>query len=240
MLNIPLYDLLCLYEFAKSKVKNPNGRNNDFFKKLCDDISKYKILYEQEDRRITISFSDDKFNKLENKNFNKKQERKNTNIGKTKKTTYGRKTYYFFGKNTKNPNKYRYACYRDGTEVYYFEIDDIKKQKDLINLQDRSALEDLKTFIILRRMKNPQDKEFGKEVYQKASEIISQLKFQEIQKKINPNQSQVQTQVQFPVQSQNSKQSKGSFSNYFKSFSDSLPSNTKQQLQPQRPSTLVV
>ena len=31
-LYIPLYDLLCLYEFAKSKVKNSNGRNNDFFK----------------------------------------------------------------------------------------------------------------------------------------------------------------------------------------------------------------
>ena len=51
-----------------------------------------------------------------------------------------------------------------------------------MNLQDRSALEDLKTFIILRKMKNSQDTEFGKDVvYQKASERIGQLKFQEIQ-----------------------------------------------------------
>ena len=37
---------------------------------------------------------------------------------------------------------------------------------------ERPALEDLKSFIILRRMKNPQDSEFGKGVYEKASKRI--------------------------------------------------------------------
>jgi hypothetical protein len=203
-------------------------------KKLCDDISKYKNAYERNNPKITISLSEDLFSPLENKNFNKKQDRANTNIGKTKKTTYGRKTYYFFGKNTTNPNKYKYACYRDGTEVYYFEIGNIKEQKNLMDLQDRSALEDLKTFIILRRMKkNPEDTGFGKEVYEEASKKIGRLKFQEIQNKIKPNQNQklpVQSLVQFPsqipVQSQQ-------FNKFFGSkLSSPLPSNTKLHLQP--------
>ena len=247
MLQIPLYDLLCLYEFAKSS-------NNNLFKKLCDDISEYKISYEKENPKITISFSEDKFSPLENKNFNKKQERSNTNIGKTKKT-YGRKTYYFFGKNTQNSKKYKYTCYRDGTEVYYFEIGNIKEQKNLMDLQDRSALEDLKTFIILRRMKNPSDKKFGEDVYEKASEIIGQLKFKEIQNKIKPNQNQklpvqfpVETPVQFPIETpdqfpvdpQKSKQPPVKFLNYFRSeLSSPLPSYKKPQLQSQLPSTLV-
>ena len=258
---IPLYDLLCLYEFAKSKVKNLNNSNNIIFKKLCNDISKYKNEYEQQNPIITISFSDDLFTTLDNKSFNKKKERYTTNIGKTKKMD-GRKTYYFFGKNTQNSNKYRYACYRDGTEVYYFEIDNIKEKKNLMHLQDRSALEDLKTFIILRRMKkNPQDTGFGKEVYEEASKRIGQLKFQEIQNKINPNQS-LQSPVQLPVQSlaqfsskipyqspvqpQKSKKTNGSFSNFFKSYISAnqlLPSNKKTLLQPSLPlpsSTLVV
>jgi hypothetical protein len=245
---IPLYDLLCLYESGKSS-------NNNLFKSLCDKIRNYKNDYEKQNPGITISFSDDLFTTLDNKSFNKKQERRNTNIGKTKKMD-GKKTYYFFGKNTQNPNKYKYACYRDGTEVYYFEIGHIKEQKNLMILQDRSALENLKTFIILRRMKNPQDTGFGKEVYEKASERIGQLKYQEIQKKINPNQSlqspvqslvqfpsqtpvqSQQFQVQSPVDPQKSKQSKGIFLKYFESmlsYNQPLPSNKNTQLQPQLP-----
>jgi hypothetical protein len=243
MSQIPLYDLLCLYEFA---------RNNNLFKKLCNDISKYKNDYEQKNPRITISFSEDLFSPIKNKNFNKKEERKNTNIGKTKKTIFERKTYYFFGKIQGNNTMYRYACYHKGNDVYYFEIGKTNDQKNLIDLQDRSALEDLKTFIILRRMKNPSDEKFGKEVYEKASERIGQLKFQEIQNKINPNKSPVQTQVQFPfqtpvqspfqtpvqspAQSPKIQQPPGKFKNYFRStLSSPLPSNKKPQLQPQQP-----
>ena len=251
MSQIPLYDLLCLYEFA---------RNNNLFKKLCNDISKYKNDYEQKNPRITISFSEDLFSPIKNKNFNKKEERKNTNIGKTKKTILERKTYYFFGKIQGNNTMYRYACYHKGNDVYYFEIGKTNDQKNLIDLQDRSALEDLKTFIILRRMKNPSDEKFGKEVYEKASERIGQLKFQEIQDKINPNQSlkspvqtlaqsSSQTPVQnkqFPVKSLKSSQFIDVFSKFFNTtLSSQFPSNKEEpqlqpQLQPQQPSTLVV
>jgi len=167
--DVSYYDLLCLYEFAK-------GKNDDLYKRLSEKISSYK------NPNITISLSEDPFNPLENKNFNKKQARVNTNIGKTKKT-YGRKTYYFFGKNTENKNRYKYACYRDGDEVFYFEIGNPKQKIKLMDLQDKEALEDLKSFIILRRMKNPDDLKFGEEVIKKATQRIGELKFKEIKDK---------------------------------------------------------
>jgi len=170
--DVSYYDLLCLYEFAKD-VKD---KNSDLYKKLLEKIISYK------NPNITISLSKDQFNPLENKNFNKKQARVHTNIGKTKKT-YGRKTYYFFGKNADNENRYKYACYRDGAEVFYFEIGNPKQRKNLMDLQDKEALEDLKSFIILRRMKNPDDPKFGEEVIKKATQRIGELKFKEIKDK---------------------------------------------------------
>ena len=225
---IPFYDLLCLYEFAKDKnLTDLMGKIKDHILEITDK---------------TAPNSKETIARLNNSNF---KINKNTNIGKIKgkvEIMQGkRKTYYFFGKLDR---KYNYVCYREGEgnkeKVYYFDRNNIKEVKDLMDLQDRSALEDLKSFIILRRIKNPEDKEFGKEVYEKASERIGQLKFQEIQNKIKPNQNKklpvqslaqfqsqipVQTLAQFPAQLP---KSNGFFSKFFKSIISSnhpLPSN---------------
>ena len=224
---ILLYDLLCLYEFAKSK-------NNT---ELIDKIRIHILGRKNKTAPNTIKKP---IMSLNNSNFNVNTD---TNIGKSKKKTEimlgKQKTNYFFGKLGK---KFKYVSFREGKgndeKVYYYNQADLKTRKFLMDLQDRSALEDLVSFIILRRMKNPEDKEFGKGVYEKASEIIGQLKFQEIQNKINPNKSQFQTpvqspfqtQVQSPVQSPKNQQPPGKFLNYFRSkLSSLLPSNTTSQ-----------
>ena len=205
---IPLYDLLCLYEFSKlENIKiHITGKTNK-----------------------TAPNSKETITRLNNSNF---KINKNSNIGKIKgkvEIMQGkRKTYYFFGKSN---GKYKYVCYREGEgnkeKVYYFDRNNIKEIKDLMDLQDRSALEDLKSFIILRRIKNPEDKEFGKGVYEKASERIGQLKFQEIHAKINLNQFQFQTQAQSPT----SQQPQGNFLR--STLSSPLPSSSKKiDLQP--------
>ena len=180
---IPLYDLLCLYEFAK--------------------IEKIKT-YILEKTNKTVPNSKETITTLNNSNF---KINKNSNIGKIKgkvEIMQGkRKTYYFFGK---SDGKYKYVCYQEGEknkeQVFYYDRNNLKEIKDLITLTDRTALEDLKFFIILRRIKNQQDTEFGKGVYEKASERIGQLKFNEIQNKISPNQYPVQSPFQIPVQLQ--------------------------------------
>jgi len=199
---IPFYDLLCLYEFAKDKnLTDLMGKIKDHILKITDK---------------TAPNSKETIARLNNSNF---KINKNTNIGKIKgkvEIMQGkRKTYYFFGK---LDGKYKYVCYREGErnkeQVFYYDRNNLKEIKDLMTLTDRTALEDLKSFIILRRMKNPQDTEFGKGVYEKASERIGQLKFQEIQNKINPNQNQ-KLPVQIPVQSQ---EPFGIFTPFFKSI----------------------
>lgn len=172
-----MYDLLCLFEFAKN---DPN------FKDLIGNID----TFINKNNKFTISLSDHQFVTLSESNFNKKR---NTNIGKSKrKTEFSKmKTYYFFGKSNKI---FQYVCYREGEgnkeKVYYYEQSNLKERKDLSQFTNRSALEDLKSFIILRRMKNPEDKEFGKGVYEKVSERIVQLKNQEIQNRITPRFNQ--------------------------------------------------
>jgi hypothetical protein len=246
--DIPLYDLLCLYEFAKDR------NLTDLVEKIKDHIlqRQNKTAPNSKETIVTLSNSNFKVNK-------------NTNIGKIKGKVEimngKRKTYYFFGKSN---GKFQYVCYQEGEgnkeKVYYYEQSNLKEIKELSQFTNRLALEDLKSFIILRRMKNPKDKEFGKEVYEKASERIGQLKYQEIQNRINSKSNQspqlpvqfqqslaqfpVQSPVQFPVQPQ---KSNDSFLKYFNSFipdTRHLPFNEKPQLQQQlklqQPSTLVV
>jgi hypothetical protein len=160
--NIPLYDLLCLLEFTKM--------NN------IGDLSKLiiaNINFRKQNGLFTISLSDHKFSKLENSNYNKKRP---TNIGKIKKQDLT-KTYYFFGENT--PNNFKYACYRLDDKIFYFEIGNNMKKLLLEELKDREALQELKSFIILRRL-DKNDPNFGDKIYPKVSEIIRKLKLDEI------------------------------------------------------------
>jgi hypothetical protein len=160
--DLPLYDLLCLMEFAK--LNNINALL-------------FLIINELNSREITqkfrISQSDHLFLKIKNSNYNKKTM---VNIGKTKKS-YLRKTFYFFGKY--GYSNFKYACYSLNNNVFYYEINEIEKEKSLDNLEDREALEELKSFIILRSLKM-NNSEFGNIIYQKANEIILKLKLNEI------------------------------------------------------------
>jgi hypothetical protein len=160
--NIPLYDLLCLMEFAKI------NNIGDLLSLVVSNIN-----FRKQNGLFTISLSDNPFDKLKNSNFNKKR---NTNVGKTKKQDLT-KTYYFFGEYT--PNNFKYACYRLGDQVFYFERNEKKNKKLLEELKDREALQELKSFIILRRFEK-RDQESGNIVYQKADEIIRKLKLEEI------------------------------------------------------------
>jgi hypothetical protein len=173
--SIPLYYRLCLYEFAKGKVKNQNGSNNNFYIKL---LEKIRPLLNNKNKTISLS-KHTLFPPLGEKNFNKKQERAKTNIGKIKKTP-GKKTYYFFGKNDDDENKYKFACYKENVDgqdiISCYKFGDSETIYNISMLDDRLALEDLKSFIILRRIKNPKDSEFGKEIYLKASKRINELK----------------------------------------------------------------
>jgi hypothetical protein len=160
--NIPLYDLLCLLEFTKM--------NN------IGDLSKLiiaNINFRKQNGLFTISLSDHKFSKLENSNYNKKRP---TNIGKIKKQDLT-KTYYFFGENTSN--NFKYACYRLDDKIFYFEIGNNMKKLLLEELKDREALQELKSFIILRRL-DKNDPNFGDKIYPKVSEIIRKLKLNQL------------------------------------------------------------
>ena len=161
--NIDLYDLLCLMEFAKS---------NNIGGELLTLIYK-NINLRLEQKLITISLSDHSFFNLKNSNYNKKRP---TNIGKIKKKDIT-KTYYFFGQ--KPPNNFKYACYRLDDKIFYFEIGSNIKEHPLEELKDRNAIQELKSFIILRRL-GTNDPNFGENIYPKVSEIIRKLKLEKI------------------------------------------------------------
>jgi hypothetical protein len=167
---IPLYDLLCLYEFAKNK-------------SLVELMEKFKENILRKNKSETVSESKAKIeSSLSEKNFNKE---KNTNIGKIKRkkeTLFKEKTYYFFGK---SGDKFLYVCYRESDRsnenVYYYNQQTLNdKRKPLSDLQDIDALKDLKSFIILRQIQDPK---FGGEIVcEKAGEIIRKIKTQQLHK----------------------------------------------------------
>jgi hypothetical protein len=162
--DLPLYDLLCLMEFAKL------NNNGDLLKLIIDNINLRK-----KNGLFTVSLSDHSFSQLKNSNYNKKR---TTNIGKIKKQDFT-KTYYFFGQKT--PNNFKYACYRLDDKVYYFEIrSNMKEHRTLEKLKDREALQELKSFIILRSL-DTNDPRFGERIYPKVNEIIRKLKIEELQ-----------------------------------------------------------
>lgn len=164
---IPLYDLLCLMEFAI------NNNLSDLLNIITSNIAIRK-----QNQSFTISLSDHTFFQLGNSNFDKKR---NRNIGKIKsKQEFTKsKTYYFFGENELH-NKFRYACYGVNDQVFYFDINDKKNQRNLEDFEDINALQELKSFIILRKFEST-NSEFGNIVYPKVDEIIRKLKLKAIQ-----------------------------------------------------------
>ena len=65
-------------------------------------------------------------------------------------------------------------------EIFYFEIEtNIKEPRQLKELKDRNAIQELKSFIILRQL-GTNDPNFGEPIYPKVSEIIHKLKLEKI------------------------------------------------------------
>ena len=62
-------------------------------------------------------------------------------------------------------------------KIFYFEIGSNIKERPLEELKDRNAIQELKSFIILRRL-GTNDPNFGENIYPKVSEIIRKLKLE--------------------------------------------------------------
>ena len=181
---IPIYDILCLYYAIKGLETR---------KKL------ETILLERIDTaKENISTTGEAFFKLDNTNFNKQKrdkvinklpenEAKITsslfkNFGKVKKRRITGKTYIFFG--TKYPrnssrnkdNSFSFVCFREDNKVYFIKKGEFNTEIPLNNFTNIGALEDLISFILLRRMISDNEKDFAEIILKEAESRIKILK----------------------------------------------------------------
>jgi hypothetical protein len=193
--SIPTYDILCLYEIIKDKQNDKSLTD-----KLIDRINKAKE---------NISNTEQKFSLLTNSNFNKekknsqnKTNKKNIttssykNFGKVKKRRGTDKTYIFFGakeltenKNNKSSYQYfSYVCFEDKNDVFYYVKNKKNEKKQLFDFPYIYPLEDLISFILLRRIIT-NDTNFANKIYEEAKKRIKFLKTKEFQDKIRKNKN---------------------------------------------------
>jgi hypothetical protein len=180
---IPIYDILRLNQ----SIKGLQNRQ-ELQQKLSNRI---QIAKEN------ISNTGEAFFKLEQSNFEKeKSQTKNSlltenqnkttsseykNFGKVKKRQVTGKTYIFFGaklsnKNSRNMNKFfSYVCFREGNKVFYYSKSDLKREINLNEFPYIYPLEDLISFILLRRIITGDDA-FADVIYKEAEARIKFLK----------------------------------------------------------------
>jgi hypothetical protein len=188
---IPTYDILCL-NLAVEKLQN---------QKILQELLQKRIDKAKEN----ISKTGEAFYKLDDSNFQKEkrneqilnanlEQKKVTNIkhknfGKVKKRRVTGKTYIFFGArersgNTRNyPPKFGYVCFREDDKVFYYEKGKLNEKKPLSNFPFIYPLEDLISFILLRRMIT-NDLKFADQIYNEATARIKFLKTQKIPDKM--------------------------------------------------------
>jgi hypothetical protein len=195
--SISIYDILCLFNAIKNL---PNK------KELLDKLQ--SIINKAEKN---ISKTGEAFFKLENSNFDKEkreislhnqgnQQKNITNIthknfGKVKKRQVTGKTYIFFGakknnNSTRNSiNFFNYVCFREDDKVFYYVKNQLNEKKLLNKFEYIDPLEDLISFILLRR-NITRETNFADIIYREAERTIKTLKtvkfVEKIQKK-NPN-----------------------------------------------------
>jgi len=199
---IPTYDILCLNLAVEKLPKLPNII--ELQKKLTERIDKAKE---------NISKTGEAFFKLDNSNFQKEerkekikflnknsQQKKITNIshknfGKVKKRRVTEKTYIFFGagRTTINVNRntldnFGFVCFRDDDKVFYYEKGKLNEKKPLYNFPFIYPLEDLISFILLRRM-IIHDNNFADIIYKEAQRTIKALKTIKFTEKITKNKN---------------------------------------------------
>jgi len=180
---IPTYDILRLY-YAIKGLKN----KQELEQKLQTRIN---IL------KQNISKTGEVFIKLDHSNFEKeKKEIRNLNatentkkitsseyknFGKVKKRKITEKTYIFFGAKLKQNGSrnfssyFMYVCFREDNNVFYYEKADINKKIPLYEFPYIYPLEDLISFILLRRLIT-NDSTFADIIYKEADARIKFLK----------------------------------------------------------------
>jgi len=196
---IPIYDILCL----NLAVKNlPNRRElqeklKERIDKAKENISKtgeafFKLddsNFEKEKRQLKVSQATPQQKKITNVNH--------TNFGKVKKRRVTGKTYIFFGAGQTTVNMERhilsnfgFVCFREDDKVFYYEKGKLNEKKLLYNFPYIYPLEDLISFILLRRMITA-DNNFADDIYREAQRTIKVLKTIKFTEKItiheNPN-----------------------------------------------------
>ena len=180
---IPTYDILRLYFAIKD-----NSQRRDLQQKLQKRIDIAKK---------NISKTGEKFFKLDHSNFDKEKANVNQNkitdlkyknFGKVKKRRVTQKTYIFFGARfSKNDlmisSNLLYVCFREDNKVFYYDKKDLKTKKDLNEFPYIDPLEDLISFILLRRMITD-DTTFADIIYREADARIRFLKMNKFSDKI--------------------------------------------------------
>ena len=180
---IPTYDILRLYDAIKKDNKKAELKD--------------KLNPRIEIAKKNISNTGDGFLKLDHSNFEKeKRQIKNSsatentkkitsaeykNFGKVKKRRVTEKTYIFFGaKLSQNGSRnfsinFMYVCFREDNNVFYHERRDINKKIPLYDFPYIYPLEDLISFILLRRLIT-NDSIFADIIYKEADSRIKFLK----------------------------------------------------------------
>lgn len=189
---IPIYDILCLYNTIK-------GLEN---RKELEVI----LLKRINEAKENISTTGEAFFKLGDSNFNKQKrdqvinklpenEKKITssiykNFAKVKKRQITNKTYIFFGTNSprnSSRNKdtsFSFVCFREGDKVYFIKKGEFNKEIPLYEFTNIGALEDLISFILLRRMISETEKDFAEIILKEAKSRIKFLKTNKISNKM--------------------------------------------------------
>jgi hypothetical protein len=180
---IPTYDILRLYDAIKENPKKVE--------------LKAKLIPRIETAKQNISKTGEAFIKLDHSNFEKeKRQIKNSsatentkkitsaeykNFGKVKKRRVTEKTYIFFGAKLKQNGSrnfsiyFMYVCFREDNNVFYYEKSDINKKIPLYEFPYIYPLEDLISFILLRRLIT-NDSTFADIIYKEADARIKFLK----------------------------------------------------------------
>jgi hypothetical protein len=189
---IPTYDILRLYDAIKDNPKKVELKN--------------KLIPRIEIAKQNISKSGEGFFKLEHSNFAKEQRQPNSklslnkkimssqykNFGKLKKkrNITGGTIYIFFGATTsKNVNRnspisFLYVCFEEGKKGFFYMKTDLIKKIPLYEFPYIYPLEDLISFILLRRQIFTDDKTFADIIYKEADARIKFLKVNNFSKKM--------------------------------------------------------
>ena len=100
------------------------------------------------------------------------------------------KTYIFFGTNSpmnssrNTSTSFSYVCFEKNNNVYFIKKGEFNKEIPLYEFTNIDALEDLISFILLRRMISETEKNFEEIILQEAKSRIKILKINKISDKM--------------------------------------------------------